>query len=164
MELPGGTIVYHTTDYQSAISILRDGIRQVESGWAGGGLAGIGFYTHREWKASTLYHNPEKGPPVTLAFHTQAAARGRAAPQDVNVGSLPALQYVPGNDFIAREEDQGEIKWHSGALIDQENVEVRTYSGSVNDIDTSDTSKWEVFRNKGDFRSYVEDVLVMDWD
>ncbi|PRH80362.1 hypothetical protein C6N75_04545 [Streptomyces solincola] len=160
--VPGGTVVYHTTDYQSAISILKNGIRPVASSWAGGGLAGAGFYTHRDWHASTNYFDPAKGAPVTLVFRTTREAHGKAVPQDVNAGNLAPDSYTPGNAFLSRAEDTDEIKWHSGDDLDQAGVEVRVYAGGGNDIDTADAARWTSYDAAG-FRSYIEDDLMLDW-
>ena len=104
-----GTTVYHNTSQDSAVSLVTDGVRQVENAW-GGGILGAGFYTHKTRMGADVYGNR-----FTLQYRITAALTGQVVPRALIAHGIPGgTDYVTGNDFLTNEDDANEVKLHSG--------------------------------------------------
>ena len=109
-----GTVVYHNTGQDSAISLVTDGVQQVQNAW-GGGILGAGFYTHTTPGGADVYGNAR----FTLSFRVNANLQGQVVPRGVIGRGIDAQDYgnenyLTGNDFLTNEDDRNEYKFHSG--------------------------------------------------
>jgi len=109
-----GTVVYHNTAQDAAISLATDGVRQVQNAW-GGGILGAGFYTHTTRAGAEVYGNAR----FTLAFTVGANLQGQVVPRGVIGRGIDAQNYgnenyLEGNAFLTNEDDRNEYKFHSG--------------------------------------------------
>jgi hypothetical protein len=114
-QVGAGTTVYHVTSFQHAQNIATNGVQQVANAF-GGGRLGSGFYTHMNADSAGLYYQGEN--PVTLELRTTGDATGQVAPQNVYVADAQGVDYLTGNDFITAEEDNTELKFHSGDKLE----------------------------------------------
>ena len=110
-----GTIVYHNTGQDGAVSLCTDGVRQVQNAW-GGGILGAGFYTHTTRLGAEVYGNKR----FTIEYRVTNDLTGQVVPRGVigrgidNQRYPDGSNYVEGNDFLTNEDDRNEYKFHNG--------------------------------------------------
>lgn len=109
-----GTVVYHNTGQDAAVSLVTDGVQQVQNAW-GGGILGTGFYTHTTRAGAEVYGNAR----FTIAFTVGANLQGQVVPRGVIGRGIDAQNYgnenyLDGNAFLTNEDDRNEYKFHRG--------------------------------------------------
>lgn len=108
-----GTTLYHNTGQDGAISLMTDGVRQVQNAWGGGAL-GAGFYTHKTRGGAEVYGQAR----FTIRYRVTGNLNGQVVPRRLVGLGIPAdTDYLTGNDFLTNPDDADEIKLHSGAHI-----------------------------------------------
>ena len=128
-----GTVVYHNTGQDAAISLVTDGVRQVQNAW-GGGILGAGFYTHTTRAGAEVYGNAR----FTIAFTVGANLQGQVVPRGVIGRGIDAQNYgnenyLEGNAFLTNEDDRNEYKFHSGDNLVFTNVRDNDTGTTYND-------------------------------
>ena len=128
-----GTVVYHNTGQDAAVSLVTDGVRQVQNAW-GGGILGAGFYTHTTRAGAEVYGNAR----FTIAFTVGANLQGQVVPRGVIGRGIDAQNYgnenyLDGNAFLTNEDDRNEYKFHSGDNLVFTNVRDNNTGITYND-------------------------------
>lgn len=107
-EVGEGLIVYHGTDMDSALSIQKEGIRTVKTGYGSdgsGGELGPGFYVTSNEEMAGFYAEQKKvegKEGVIVSFKVKKAVAGKMVPQNM---SWEVSEIPPGTGFVGIGDD-----------------------------------------------------------